>query len=73
MTKTVKRIIFALFLSSILAFNGLAQAGSYWQEKPKEKPKEKPQETPKKGNEDRGGGKQGEEKKKEKKPDGDSF
>jgi len=74
MMKTVKKIVFALFVSSILAFNGLAQNGDYWQRKPREdKPKERPKETPKKGNEDRRGEKKGDEKKKEKKPDGGEF
>ncbi len=70
MMKSIKTVIFALFVSSILALNGLAQNGSYWQDKPKEKPKEQPKESPKK--EDRGGGRQ-EEKKKDKKPDEESV
>ncbi len=74
MMKAVKKIVFALFVSSILAFNGLAQNGDYWQRKPKEdKPKERPKETPKKDNEGRGGEKKGDDKKKEKKPDEANF
>ncbi|MGH9840931.1 MAG: hypothetical protein ACREEM_19325 [Blastocatellia bacterium] len=48
MMKTPKQLIFALLISSVLAFNGLAQSANassnyYWQDKkPTEKPKEKP-------------------------------
>ncbi|MGH9834234.1 MAG: hypothetical protein ACRD9Y_14535 [Blastocatellia bacterium] len=74
MMKAVKKIVFALFVSSVLAFNGLAQNGDYWQRKPKEdKPIERPKEAPKKDNEGRGGEKKGGDKKKEKKPDGGDF
>lgn len=71
MIKTVKKIVFALFVSSILAFNGLAQNGDYWQRPKEDKPKERPKETPKKDNEGRGGEKKGDDKKKGKKPGGD--
>jgi len=74
MMKAVKKIVFALFVSSVLAFNGVAQTSAYGQDKPKQdKPKEQPKETPKKGGDDRGGEKKGEDKKKEKKPDGENF
>jgi hypothetical protein len=74
MMKAVKKIVFALFVSSVLTFNGLAQNDDYWQRRPREdKPKERPKETPKKDNEGRGGEKKGDDKKKEKKPDGGDF
>ena len=60
MLKAVKSITFALLISSVLAFNGLAL--SIEQGRPKDKPKEQPKETPKKdrdgrGDRDRGGDK----------------
>jgi hypothetical protein len=73
--KAVKTFIFALTVSSILAFNGLAQPGAYWhyqKEKKEEKKKEPERPVEKKKNEDRGGDKK-DDKKKEKKPDGESY
>ena len=69
MKKAFKNITFALLISSVLAFNGLALPID--QSRPKEKPKEQPKETPKKDREDRGGRDRGE--KREKKSDGVGF
>lgn len=71
MIKAIKTLIFAVTVSSILVFNGMAQNGGYWQDKPKQdkKPKEKVEEKKK---EDRSGEKK-DDKKKEKKPDDESV
>ncbi|MGH9939052.1 MAG: hypothetical protein ACREAM_22665 [Blastocatellia bacterium] len=71
MMKAFKKVTFTLLISSVLAFNGLAQSNDYWQKPKQDKPKEQPKETPKKGGDDRGGKDKGE--KKDKKPDGASF
>jgi len=52
MIKVFKSIAFALLISSVLAFNGLALPNA--QSRPKDKPKEQPKETPKKDREGRG-------------------
>ena len=58
MMKVFKKISFILIVSSVLAFNGIAQGNEFWQGgRPKEdKPKEQPKETPKSGGDSRGGG-----------------
>jgi len=70
MMKAFKKITFTLLISSVLAFNGLAQSNNYWQKPKQDKPKEQPKETPKKGGDDRG---KDDKKPKDKKPDSDSF
>jgi hypothetical protein len=69
MIKVFKSIMFALLISSVLAFNGLALPNN--QNRPKDKPKEQPKETPKKDREGRGGRDSGE--KRDKKSDGVLF
>ncbi len=72
MIKVAKKIVFALFVSSILAFNGLALTGDHWvAQREKEKKKEPVPEAPKK-KEDRGGEKK-DDKKKEKKPGDEGY
>jgi hypothetical protein len=67
MMKAFKKITFALLISSVLAFGGLAQP-IYEDQKPKQdKPKEQPKETPKKGGDEK------DKKPKDKKPDGGYF
>jgi len=69
MKKAFKNITFALLISSVLVFNGLAMPID--QNKPKDKPKEQPKETPKKDRDDRGGRDRGD--KRDKKSDGVGF
>jgi hypothetical protein len=76
MMKAVTKILFALMISSTLAFNGISApvvtSDGYLQEKKdKEKPKEKTEERPKRDRDERE--KPKDDKKKEKKPDGDYF
>lgn len=70
MMKAFKKITFALLISSVLAFGGLAQS-TYNDQKPKDKPKEQPKETPKKGGDERGG--KDDKKPRDKKPDSEFF
>jgi len=69
MIKVFKSMTFALLISSVLAFNGLALPNV--QARPKDKPKEQPKETPKKDRDSRGGRDGGD--KREKKSDGVLF
>jgi len=69
MIKVFKNSMFALLISSVLAFNGLALPNA--QSRPKDKPKEQPRETPKKDREGNGG--KDKEEKRDKKSDGVFF
>jgi hypothetical protein len=69
MEKAFKKITFALLISLVLTFNGLALPND--QGRPKDKPREQPKETPKRDKEDRGGRDRGE--KRDRKSEGAFF